>query len=442
MEQDLVRSVEETEAAASLTLAVPVTAGGALPAGGDAGKGGTKRQMSMSPAQLPASKGGRLSPVQDAMYSDLLNRMVRLEAAVEAQGATMGISLGSLEAMVENKNEEFKLNLNEQGEHIISLSDQMDEMRAALAQMERDMKANIAKEVAEAMKPHTERAARLQEEAKVSASGRPETPAEMGLFLTGVGRLAALSGRHYADPVEAVRDLLMEAEQWWFHDRIVLPLGRNKTRKDAVSAIVYFRSIQQRKAAVVAIKRVLGRYKMIGVGLRDLFPAEAMAEVGYLHRAGLAMREAGLVTRFRVVNIRDKPVLQANKDGGSYRNIQEKEYIGLEFEGRRVDHNVLRNEANEDTSAEAAPAAARRPVVPQPGTQPGSYPAAKGAVTRPALGSRSLKSIPAGGQASHCAPPNGYSAILRLRDRAAQKDAASEAVTPMDAADTTAETSA
>ena len=107
-----------------------------------------------------------------------------------------------------------------------------------------------------------------------------------------------------------------------------------------------------------------------------------------------------------------------------------------------MDHNVLRNEANEDTSAEAAPVAARRPVVPQPGTQPGSYPAAKGAVARPTLGSRSLKSIPAGGQATHSAPPNGYSAILRLRDRAAQKDAASEAVTPMDAADAIAETSA
>ena len=137
--------------------------------------------------------------------------------------------------------------------------------------------------------------------------------------------LMLMSGKKYADPMEAVRDLLVEAEQWWFHDRIVLPLGGNKTRKDAVSAIVYFRSIQQRKAAVVAFKRVFGRYKMIGVGLRDLFPAEAMAEVGYLHRAGLAMKEAELITRFRVVNVKDKPVLQANKDGSSYRNIQEKE---------------------------------------------------------------------------------------------------------------------
>jgi len=58
-----------------------------------------------------------------------------------------------------------------------------------------------------------------------------------------------------------------------------------------------------------ALKQMLASHEVKGVGIRDLFPTERMSEYGLAMDQGKKLKSQGQITRFRVVNVDDEPIL-------------------------------------------------------------------------------------------------------------------------------------
>jgi len=159
-----------------------------------------------------------------------------------------------------------------------------------------------------------------------------EKSAECGIFISGIQALrVGFRMAPNSDPAAVVRMLLANSRgfvengggghnmvtAWSQRDRVVIPVARGKNRANAPSAIVYFRDPQIKREITGWVKRLLLSLKARNVSVRDLFPGEKLEEVTQLTKMGFHMKNAGKISRFRIVNIRNKPVIQVTK-GNSY----------------------------------------------------------------------------------------------------------------------------
>jgi len=75
------------------------------------------------------------------------------------------------------------------------------------------------------------------------------------------------------------------------------------------------------------MKKFLGHKKAKGIGLRDLFPQEKMAEVNQLNKIGNFLRMEKVITKYRVINIGNAPVIQVIYEDGKFYTTMEQEKI-------------------------------------------------------------------------------------------------------------------
>jgi len=137
---------------------------------------------------------------------------------------------------------------------------------------------------------------------------------------------------------------------WSQRDRVVIPVARGKNRASAPSAIVYFRDPQIKREVTGWVKRLLLSLKARNVSVRDLFPGEKLEEVSQLTKMGFHMKNTGRISRFRIVNIRNKPVIQVTKGNSYY-------YVSLTDEEIKQGLEEMQKEA-QATSNRQQPASA------------------------------------------------------------------------------------
>jgi len=160
-----------------------------------------------------------------------------------------------------------------------------------------------------------------------------EKSAECGIFISGIAALRA--GYRMApgsDPAYVVKTLLCSAlgqvdddnpggpnyvTAWSQRDRVVIPVARGQNRANAPSAIVYFRDPQVKREVMGWIKKFLFSQNARNVSVRDLFPAEKLEEVAQLTKLGFYLKSKNQISRFRIMNFRNKPVFQVTK-GNNY----------------------------------------------------------------------------------------------------------------------------
>jgi len=75
------------------------------------------------------------------------------------------------------------------------------------------------------------------------------------------------------------------------------------------------------------MKKFLGHKKAKGIGLRDLFPQEKMAEVNQLNKIGNFLRMEKVITKYRVINIGNAPVIQVIYEDGKFYTTMDQEKI-------------------------------------------------------------------------------------------------------------------
>jgi len=159
-----------------------------------------------------------------------------------------------------------------------------------------------------------------------------EKSAECGIFISGIQALrVGFRLAPNSDPATVVRMLLANSRgfvengggghnmvtAWSQRDRVVIPVARGKNRANAPSAIVYFRDPQIKREVTGWVKRLLLSLKARNVSVRDLFPGEKLEEVSQLTKLGFHLKNTGRISRFRIVNIRNKPVIQVTR-GNTY----------------------------------------------------------------------------------------------------------------------------
>jgi len=75
------------------------------------------------------------------------------------------------------------------------------------------------------------------------------------------------------------------------------------------------------------MKKLLGHKKAKGIGLRDLFPQEKMAEVNQLNKIGNYLRMEKVITKYKVINIGNAPVIQVIYEDGRFYTTMEQDRI-------------------------------------------------------------------------------------------------------------------
>lgn len=406
MEEHMSQAASAAEMAAN---AAALRAASATAAGGghdsDMQSRDGKRQMSTSPTDLlsPADKRRGVSAVSDTVVAHMEARMAQLEEQLSGLLSTQQINDSNIAALrqhVDTQTSAATDAIMEVTEQVTILEARVHEVEESTDLIYRDLEKQkdtwnrwsewVNMELKTSMTKALAMETELRESAVAAASSKPgsllgSTPSELGLFLTGLDRFRAWYYENEAanvDPAQVAKDLLFECGSLYYHDRCILPRPKNKRRADVTTAIIYFRSIQHRREAIVAIKGYLARNEVRRVGVRDLFPSEAMEEVRFLHKAGFYLKEKGTVDRFRVINIADKPVLQGVKGSGPFAPIEAAAYQGMEIEQEATGGQQENAQANGPSGGNA------QPVVAQP------------------LGLKAVRPIPPGGQSG--GPPRRY----------------------------------
>jgi len=184
-----------------------------------------------------------------------------------------------------------------------------------------------------------------------------EKSAECGIFISGIQALrVGFRMAPNSDPATVVRMLLANSRgfvengggghnmvtAWSQRDRVVIPVARGKNRASAPSAIVYFRDPQIKREVTGWVKRLLLSLKARNVSVRDLFPGEKLEEVSQLTKMGFHMKNSGKISRFRIVNIRNKPVIQVTKGNSYY-------YVSLTDEEIKLGLEEMQKESQANT---------------------------------------------------------------------------------------------
>jgi len=177
--------------------------------------------------------------------------------------------------------------------------------------------------------------------------------AEQGIYITGIDnikRLFQLTGNW--DPAMVIGELLLQCDRQIYggKDRIIIPVPKGKIRAEAKTGIVYFRSIQTKKEAAIMIKQLLSHRKARGIGLRDLFPQEKMEEVNQLNKMGNYLRLEKVISRYRVININNAPVIQVIYEDGKFYTTMEQDKIEEELKVMPQDDEVMEQEDSQQTS--------------------------------------------------------------------------------------------
>jgi len=216
------------------------------------------------------------------------------------------------------------------GERLMNLETRADEHAARLVVLE-DFKDKMTTEArAFFEKQMADLKKNVLDASKANLYNMAISNAEQGIYVTGINnikRLLQLTGNW--DPAMVIGELLLQCDRQIYgsKDRIIIPVAKGKTRQETNVGIIYFRSIQCKKEAAIMMKKLLGQRKAKGIGLRDLFPQEKMEEVNQLNKIGNYLRMEKVITKYKVINIGNAPVIQVIYEDGRFYTTMEQDRI-------------------------------------------------------------------------------------------------------------------
>ena len=162
-------------------------------------------------------------------------------------------------------------------------------------------------------------------------------------------------------PVNVVYTLLQYAGVRFTVNTVYIADRAAKRRQDARNAIIYCHSLQQKRMAEAALRRTLAKMKARGVTVRDAFPAEKMQEVRDLTRWAEGQRQTGNLLRHRLVNRKDRPVLQILREGQGWKDEMPPEFYmndmdqGPQKEPEEEQEGAAGGEQSEGTDSKEQP---------------------------------------------------------------------------------------
>jgi len=141
-----------------------------------------------------------------------------------------------------------------------------------------------------------------------------------GIFFTGLDVIAKRE-KWQGDITTVVHNILLEVGSAPYYTDVIAVHPRNSPRNSAKNAIIYFQSLYHKNHAAAEIRRMLFRKKYVKIGIRDLFSPADVQRSKDLTAKGFELKKRDVISKFRVSNLEETPVMLVAKRGGAYEKV-------------------------------------------------------------------------------------------------------------------------
>jgi len=155
---------------------------------------------------------------------------------------------------------------------------------------------------------------------KLEGADRVKKPAVNGIFFTGLDVIAKRE-KWQGDITAVVHNILLKIGSAPYYTDVIAVHPRHSPRNSARNAIIYFQSVYHKNLAAAEIRGMLAREKYVKTGIRDLFnPADVPRSKDFTAK-GFELKRRDVISKFRVSNLDESPVMLIAKRGGAYEKV-------------------------------------------------------------------------------------------------------------------------
>jgi len=157
---------------------------------------------------------------------------------------------------------------------------------------------------------------------KLEGADRVKKPAVNGIFFTGLDVIAKRE-KWQGDITAVVHNILLKIGSAPYYTDVIAVHPRHSPRNSARSAIIYFQSVYHKNLAAAEIRGMLAREKYVKTGIRDLFNPADVPRSKDLTAKGFELKRRDVISKFRVSNLDESPVMLIAKRGGAYEKVSD-----------------------------------------------------------------------------------------------------------------------
>jgi len=155
---------------------------------------------------------------------------------------------------------------------------------------------------------------------KLEGADRVKKPAVNGIFFTGLDVIAKRE-KWQGDITAVVHNILLKIGSAPYYTDVIAVHPRHSPRNSARNAIIYFQSVYHKNLAAAEIRGMLAREKYVKTGIRDLFNPADVPRSKDLTAKGFELKRRDVISKFRVSNLDESPVMLIAKRGGAYEKV-------------------------------------------------------------------------------------------------------------------------
>jgi len=155
---------------------------------------------------------------------------------------------------------------------------------------------------------------------KIEGADRVKKSAVNGIFFTGLDVIAKRE-KWQGDITAVVHNILLKIGSAPYYTDVIAVHPRNSPRNSAKNAIIYFQSVYHKNLAAAEIRGMLFREKYVKTGIRDLFNPADVPRSKDLTAKGFELKRRDVISKFRVSNLDESPVMLVAKRGGAYEKV-------------------------------------------------------------------------------------------------------------------------
>jgi len=191
-----------------------------------------------------------------------------------------------------------------------------DSVRSLVNQAKKieEIRASFDKQIREAVKQVVEKESVVIEKTKFKKS------AANGIFFTGLDVIAKRE-KMQGDITSVVHNILHKVGSAPYYTDVIAVHPKTSPRSSAKNAIIYFQSVYHKNHAAAQIRLMLFREKYVKIGIRDLFNPADVPRSKDLTAKGFELKKRDVISKFRVSNLEDTPVMLVAKRGGAYEKV-------------------------------------------------------------------------------------------------------------------------
>jgi len=265
--------------------------------------------------ELRETFDGQLQAATETIGKQIDGKIVEVTKIVQQSETKIGASVLELRETFDGQIKEAAESIGKQVDAKVEVA-RADSVRALVNQAKKieEIRASFDKQIREAVKQVVEKESVVIEKTKLKKS------AANGIFFTGLDVIAKRE-KMQGDITSVVHNILHKVGSAPYYTDVIAVHPKTSPRSSAKNAIIYFQSVYHKNHAAAQIRMMLFREKYVNIGIRDLFNPADVPRSKDLTAKGFVLKKRDVISKFRVSNLEDTPVMLVAKRGGAYEKV-------------------------------------------------------------------------------------------------------------------------